>query len=36
MGEQARRYVSEHFDRRVLAARYRQILVSVVGTGEAA
>lgn len=31
MGEQARRYVSEHFDRRVLAARYRELLASVVG-----
>jgi glycosyltransferase involved in cell wall biosynthesis len=31
MGDQARRYVTEHFDRRVLAARYRQVLGSVVG-----
>lgn len=31
MGRQARRYVAEHFDRRVLAGRYRELLASVTG-----
>lgn len=36
MGEKARRYVVEHFDRRVLATRYRQLLASLIGGDEAA
>ena len=35
MGDEARRYVTEHFDRRVLATRYRRVLGSLVGEGEA-